>query len=380
MLKRKEVKHMRKIVYGGVCILLALIAVLLAANFLGPILAEKPAYVYYGVIALIGLLVAGLGLLLLPPLTRWLERCTEKVVSRASQMATLEIVCIAVGLIAGLIIASLIGVAVARIPTIGPYLAIIAVLIFGYIGLLIGYRKREDFAGLFSGQKREPKEKPEKKDKKKQEWRVQPKILDTSVIIDGRIADIYRTGFLEGELVVANFVLEELRHIADSSDTLKRNRGRSGLDCLNMMRQEFDGSVVIAEKDYQDLAEVDSKLLRLAQDLKGVVVTNDFNLNKVAQLQGVRVLNINELANAVKPIVLPGEEMSALIVKEGREAGQGVAYLEDGTMIVVENGRRYIGRHLIVVVTSILQTSAGRMVFAKPKVGKNGDVIEVQGA
>ena len=371
---------MRKIVYGGVCILLALIAVLLAANFLGPILAEKPAYVYYGVIALIGLLVAGLGLLLLPPLTRWLERCTEKVVSRASQMATLEIVCIAVGLIAGLIIASLIGVAVARIPTIGPYLAIIAVLIFGYIGLLIGYRKREDFAGLFSGQKREPKEKPEKKDKKKQEWRVQPKILDTSVIIDGRIADIYRTGFLEGELVVANFVLEELRHIADSSDTLKRNRGRSGLDCLNMMRQEFDGSVVIAEKDYQDLAEVDSKLLRLAQDLKGVVVTNDFNLNKVAQLQGVHVLNINELANAVKPIVLPGEEMSALIVKEGREAGQGVAYLEDGTMIVVENGRRYIGRHLIVVVTSILQTSAGRMVFAKPKVGKNGDVIEVQGA
>lgn len=371
---------MRKIVYGGICLFLGLIAVLLAANLLGPILSDRPAYVYYGAVALIGLVVAGLGLLLLPPLTRWLERTTEKAVSRVSQMAALEIVCIVVGLIAGLVIASLIGVAVARIPTIGPYLAIIAILLFGYIGLLVGYRKREDFANLFSGQKREPKEKPEKKEKKKQEWKIQPKVLDTSVIIDGRIADIYRTGFLEGELVVANFVLEELRHIADSSDTLKRNRGRGGLDCLNAMRQEFEGSVVISEKDYNDIAEVDSKLLRLAQDMKGVVVTNDFNLNKVAQLQGVRVLNINELANAVKPVVLPGEEMSALIVKEGKEAGQGVAYLDDGTMIVVENGRRYMGRHLIVVVTSILQTSAGRMVFAKPKLSKSGDVVEVQGA
>ncbi|MEG1998086.1 MAG: TRAM domain-containing protein [Clostridiales bacterium] len=188
------------------------------------------------------------------------------------------------------------------------------------------------------------------------------------MIIDGRIADICQTGFLEGEMIVANFVLEELRHIADSSDSLKRNRGRGGLDILNWMRNEFVNRIIITEKDYPDIAEVDSKLLKLAQDLHGVVVTNDFNLNKVAQLQGMKVLNINELSNAVKPVVLPGEEMTVTVIKEGKETGQGVAYLDDGTMIVVENGRRYVGKNIQVVVTSILQTAAGRMVFAKPAI------------
>ena len=203
-------------------------------------------------------------------------------------------------------------------------------------------------------------------------------MLDTSVIIDGRIADIYRTGFLEGDLVIPNFVLCELRHIADSSDSLKRNRGRSGLDTLNRMREQFNSQIVISEQDYPKIDEVDSKLLRLAQDLGGVIVTNDFNLNKVAKLQGVQVLNINELANAVKPIVLPGEEMVAQVIKEGKEASQGVAYLDDGTMIVVENGARYVGLTIFVIVTSILQTAAGRMVFARPKVDKRGMVIEAK--
>lgn len=179
--------------------------------------------------------------------------------------------------------------------------------------------------------------------------------------------DISKTGFLEGELVVPGFVLEELRHIADSPDLLKRNRGRRGLDILNKMQKEMEITVRIINKDYEDIAEVDSKLIKLAQELSGRIVTNDFNLNKVCELQGVSVLNINELANAVKPVVLPGEEMSAQIIKDGKEAGQGVAYLDDGTMIVVEGGKRFIGETVEVLVTSVLQTAAGRMIFAKPK-------------
>ena len=161
------------------------------------------------------------------------------------------------------------------------------------------------------------------------------------------------------------------------NDALRRNRGRGGLDCLNSLQEEFGSSIVITDADYPDVAEVDSKLLKLAQDLRGAVVTNDYNLNKVAKLQGMRVLNINELSNAVKPVAIPGEEMIATVVKEGKEAGQGVAYLEDGTMIVVENGYKFIGRRLQLIVTSILQTAAGRMVFARPKFGKDGNPIEI---
>jgi uncharacterized protein YacL len=193
------------------------------------------------------------------------------------------------------------------------------------------------------------------------------KILDTSVIIDGRIADICRTQFLEGILVIPEFVLEELQHIADSSDLLKRNRGRRGLDILNRIQKERDVKVLIYEGDFEDMTEVDSKLVKLAKVLGGKVVTNDYNLNKVCELQGVPVLNINDLANAVKPIVLPGEEMVVQLIKEGKEHNQGVAYLDDGTMIVVEGGRGYIGLTLEVVVTSVLQTSAGRMIFARPQ-------------
>lgn len=193
------------------------------------------------------------------------------------------------------------------------------------------------------------------------------KILDTSVIIDGRIADICKTGFLDGTMVIPEFVLEELQHIADSSDLLKRNRGRRGLDILNKIQKELDVKVLIYEGDFEEISEVDSKLVRLAKVLQGKVVTNDYNLNKVCELQGVSVLNINDLANAVKPIVLPGEEILVQVIKDGKEHGQGVAYLDDGTMIVVEGGRDYIGMNIEVLVTSVLQTSAGRMIFAKPK-------------
>ena len=193
------------------------------------------------------------------------------------------------------------------------------------------------------------------------------KLLDTSVIIDGRIADICETGFLEGTLLIPVFVLEELQHIADSADALKRVRGRRGLDILQKIRQESRMQVEITEVDFEDIPEVDSKLMQLAQQVGGKIITNDFNLNKVAQLRGVKVLNINALSNAVKPVVIPGESMQVAIVKSGTEAGQGVASLEDGTMIVVENGNRYMGETIEVEVTSALQTAAGRMIFAKPK-------------
>jgi len=191
------------------------------------------------------------------------------------------------------------------------------------------------------------------------------KILDTSVIIDGRIADVYETGFLEGTLVVPQFVLRELQQVADSTDSIKRNRGRRGLDILQRVQKKSGVNVEIVETDFPDVREVDLKLIELARQLGGKIVTNDFNLNKVAQLRGVDVLNINELANALKPVVLPGESMKVFILKEGKEQNQGVAYLDDGTMVVVDNARRMIGKTIETLVTSVLQTTAGKMIFGR---------------
>ena len=192
-----------------------------------------------------------------------------------------------------------------------------------------------------------------------------PKILDTSVIIDGRILDILRTGFVDGPIIIPTFVLEELQYIADSSDSIKRQRGRRGLDILKQIQTELPIEVIVSQKDYDDLTEVDSKLLRMGAEMKGKIITNDYNLNKVAEVQGVMVLNTNELTNAVKAVVLAGEKLNVSIIKEGKEYNQGVAYLDDGTMIVIENGRKYIGDTLDVTVTSVLQTAAGRMIFAR---------------
>ena len=226
----------------------------------------------------------------------------------------------------------------------------------GYIGLRIGLKKGEEFHlpewKLFS------KSLPQSEN---------TKILDTSVIIDGRIADITETGFVEGPLLIPQFVLNELQHIADSSDPIKRTRGKRGLEVLHHIQKQVNVDVRIVDTDYPMIKEVDPKLIELAKEVRGKIVTNDSNLNKVAVLQGIEVLNINELANSLKPVVLPGEEMNVKILKEGKEMGQGVAYLDDGTMIVVDNGKRQMGRTIDVIVTSVLQTPAGRMIFARLK-------------
>ncbi len=266
------------------------------------------------------------------------------------------------GLVIGLIISAVINYAfsIPNIPRIGLYLQILINLVCAYVGFSLSIHKEKEISRVFF-------DNDKKVDYSKLDDSISNKILDTSVIIDGRIADICKTGFIEGNLIIPEFVLEELRHIADSSDVLKRNRGRRGLDILKQIQKESNINVEIINQDFDDIQEVDSKLVKLAQIIDAKIVTNDYNLNKVAELQGLFVLNINELANAVKPVVLPGEEMAVKVIKEGKEDGQGVAYLDDGTMIVVDDGINYIGEKISVLVTSILQTAAGRMIFAKPK-------------
>lgn len=300
-------------------------------------------------------------------LSRWISEGITKLMEyfekNIQKLSANEILFGAGGAIIGLIISSLIVNIFAK-TTILIIVAVVISVIMAAIGADIGIRKRDDLLNLFANVRKSNLG----RDKKgKNVLRCDPKVLDTSVIIDGRIFDICQTGFIEGSLIIPNFVLEELRHIADSSDDLKRNRGRRGLDILNKIQKELSMDVQIYEKDFPDIAEVDSKLLKLAQVLNGKVITNDYNLNKVAEFQGVPVLNINELANAIKPVVLPGEDMNIQIIKDGKESGQGVAYLDDGTMIVVEGGRRHIGENIDVTVTSVLQTAAGRMIFAKQK-------------
>lgn len=280
------------------------------------------------------------------------------------KMSITEVIAGAIGAITGLIISSFIVSLFSGINVVGLSIAIVMDVVMAALGAEIAIKKREDLMLMLSSFKKASNV----KDKKiKTPYIGDAKILDTSVIIDGRIFDICQTGFIEGSLIIPNFVLDELRHIADSSDNLKRNRGRRGLDILKKIQKELNIDVQIYEKDFPEIPEVDSKLLKLAQVLNGKVVTNDYNLNKVAEVHGVSVLNINELANAVKPVVLPGEEMKILIIKDGKESGQGIAYLDDGTMIVVEGGRKFIGETKDVVVTSVLQTAAGRMIFAKQK-------------
>ncbi|AYC30639.1 PIN/TRAM domain-containing protein [Paenisporosarcina cavernae] len=272
------------------------------------------------------------------------------------------------GLIIGLSVAFLLNFAVdsIQLPVINSILPILLTVVLGYLGFQVGFKKRDELIQLFTSAKAPTKRKASDGGVSG-EHIASVKILDTSVIIDGRIADISTTGFLEGTLVVPQFVLTELQHIADSSDTLKRTRGRRGLDILKKLQTERASAVTIVDDDFDDVQEVDLKLVRLAKKIGGLVVTNDFNLNKVCDLHNVAVLNINDLANAVKPVVIPGEEMHVVVIKDGKEQNQGVAYLDDGTMIVVEDGKKFIGQAIDVVVTSVLQTSAGRMIFAKSK-------------
>jgi uncharacterized protein YacL len=327
-----------------------------------PFIPHHPAVTI--LILVSGSLVGGLVGFFLFPLATWIE-------GRLAKTALIDIVFGAIGLIVGLLISVLLGFILEGFPILGPLFSVLAALVFGYLGISVGTRKRDEATTMFShfGRRERREHSSDQFDRPltRSDQDGIPKVLDTSVIIDGRIADIVKTGFLEGPLVIPGFVLEELRHIADSSDVLKRNRGRRGLDILNRIQKELSAQVVINEDDIGEGLEVDSKLLKLSKALNGKVVTNDFNLNKVAELQGVAVLNINELANAVKPAVLPGEEMIITVIKDGKEVGQGVAYLDDGTMIVVDGGKRHIGDTIGVTVTSVLQTAAGRMIFAKPK-------------
>lgn len=300
-------------------------------------------------------------------LSYFLEKLLQFIINfevRLKEVTWEKIIVAILGMIIFILFGLLINLAlpIRDIPSIGGPISVFINIVCAYFGFILAINKEEEITDFIfnHGKNKVPYGDINKI--------ISSKILDTSVIIDGRIFDICQTGFIEGSLIIPEFVLEELRHIADSSDVLKRNRGRRGLDILKQMQKDSEIDVQIVDQDFEDIPEVDSKLVKLAQLIDARIITNDFNLNKVAELQGVKVLNINELANAVKPVVLPGEEMEVKVIKEGKEDGQGVGYLDDGTMIVVDNGINYMGDEIAVLVTSILQTAAGRMIFAKPKV------------
>ena len=301
-------------------------------------------------------LIALIGIALSPYLAAAFERVSSAFEETIVKLAPAEALSGAIGLVIGLVVAFLVRDVFApinQLPRWGPIISIVIyiliTLFFAYTGLRIGLRQR-----VSTWMRNGPPN-----------GAAPPKLLDTSVIVDGRVLEVVQAGFIEGRLLVPKFVLKELQAIADSSDAIRRARGRRGLEVLNRLR-ESSGRLDIIEQDAPE-RDVDSKLVTVARELDAPILTNDYNLNRVARLQGVTILNVNELANAIKPVVLPGEEMSVNIVKDGKEQNQGVGYLDDGTMIVVENGKRLIGETVGVQVTSVLQTAAGRMIFARPK-------------
>jgi uncharacterized protein YacL len=325
-----------------------------------------PTYYIIGFIVSI-LVCVGLGFVLGGAAGRYAARLLNRFQHAIQDIPGTDLLMGAVGIIAGFLVAFLPSVILFRsdwgwISDWGWTFALIVYAICGVIGYVIAVQKKDDLLNFFKPSRVRPAGEDETVPAA-----VPSRILDTSVIIDGRITDICFSGFLEGELVVPRFVLNELQGIADSEDSLKRNRGRRGLDVLNALQRQDRVEVRIEDLDFPELAAVDSKLVALAKSLNQPVMTNDFNLNKVAELQGVRVLNINELANSLKPVVLPGESISLTLIREGKEAGQGVGYLDDGTMVVVDGGRKSLGQKVEALVTSILQTPAGRMIFAALK-------------
>lgn len=327
--------------------------------------------VVYAVAAITGVI---LFYVLSPKLMDGISKVIGDIAKDLSRIPASDIIFGSIGLIIGLIIAFLISQPLynLNIPFVGSTLSVLLSIILyfgmGLLGITVATKNKADILqGINRGRNSGEKARSKIKEGLESEFNSKPKILDTSVIIDGRIADIAKTGFIDGPLVIPVFVLEELQHIADSPDGLRRERGRRGLDILKIIQKDLEIEVIITQQKYDDIHEVDSKLIKLTEDMKGKIVTNDYNLNKVAEVQGIEVLNVNELANAVKPVVIPGEEMNIDVIKEGKETNQGLAYLNDGTMIVVENGRRAIGKNIDVVVTSVLQTAAGKMIFARPK-------------
>lgn len=299
-------------------------------------------------------------------LSPWLVIAPARAAINALRAVEMEdLVAGTIGLAGGLLFAALLTFPISRLPPpFGNILPFVGVLIFGYLGATLLVVRKEDFYSLLRLNRRREAPAPAALPEPRPE---QALLLDTSVIIDGRIADIAKTGFLLGKLTVPRFVLNEVQYIADSADSLRRARGRRGLEMLDRLQNTPEVTIEFIDQDPGDAQQVDDKLISLAMQLDGAVVTNDFNLNRVARLQGVKVLNINELANAVKSVYLPGEEMPIRIIQEGKEANQGVGYLEDGTMVVVENGRRYLNQEVLVQVTKVLQTNAGRLIFAVPE-------------
>ena len=325
-----------------------------------------------------------LGLLISPYITvvpyRWMRETSAS-----------DLLAAVIGLLIGLIIAIIPFAFLSTLPALwGRVLSLAAMIVFSFLGVSLAVQRKNDFAHLFQNvftrrarEREREREREEEREKERGGERGKEReklasgppqilpvtqiLLDTSAIIDGRIADISQTGFISGALVVPRFVLDELQRIADSADTMRRNRGRRGLEMLNRLQKDATVPIEITDANIENVAEVDGKLVQLARKLHCPIITNDFNLNRVAELQGVKVLNINELANAVKPVLLPGEDLFIKIMQDGKELGQGVGYLDDGTMIVVEGGRQYMNTTIEVNVTRVLQTVAGRMIFAHPK-------------
>ncbi len=326
--------------------------------FLGTHLAElvgAEPYQYGAIYFLVGALA---GLILTPYLT---VRPFLAIRQRIQQAPAQQLLAAILGLVIGLVVAALLVFPLSLLPT--PFrqiLPIVVAVLFGYLGITVMATRQNDIFGLIRGQL------PDRGQKAGATMSsVGAVLLDTSVIIDGRIADISRTGFIQGEMLIPRFVLNELQHIADSPDELRRRRGRRGLEMLRRLQEDSVNPIRITDMDIDGVRDVDDKLVLTAKRMRSPIVTNDFNLNRVAQLQGVRVLNINELANAVKALFLPGESLEIEIIQEGKEPGQGVGYLDDGTMVVIEDGKPYIGQRAEVMVTKVLQTSAGRMLFAR---------------
>ncbi len=312
----------------------------------------------------IGLVGALFGLILTPFFTTRPVRGIRALLGRLSAQTLSAGL---VGLISGLIIAALLSFPLSLLPDpFGAVMPFLGVLFFGYLGVAVFVMRQTDIFNLF-GSFRSGNPAVSSLSTGAEYGEGRTILLDTSVIIDGRIADIARTGFLPGSLLIPRFVLNELQYIADSSDSLRRQRGRRGMEVLSALQKEPAIPVRISDIDVEGVREVDDKLVILARQLRCPVLTNDYNLNRIAELQGVSVLNVNELANAVKSVLLPGETMSVRVLQEGKESNQGVGYMEDGTMVVVENGRDYIDQEILVVVTKVLQTAAGRMIFARPE-------------
>ncbi len=311
-----------------------------------------------------------LSLLLLPPLARFLGKKEKQILA----MNPTKLLFGSLFLLIGLLLANVIAIPLYRIniSLINTFLPILLMVVLGYLGFRLGTTQMDDWRKLFSKRRSDNNVENLIYDRKPDDNFHKYKILDTSVIIDGRIHELVKTGFVEGVLLVPLFVVHELQLISDSADSLKRARGRRGLDILNEMKDDPEVKIENYDGDFDDLTEVDSKLIKLAKLIDGIVVTNDYNLNKVSEFQNVPVLNINQLANALKPAVLPGEAMTVTVVKAGTERQQGVAYLEDGTMVVVEDGQYYLNKEIQVVITSALQTAAGRMIFAKPLHAQHG--------